>query len=344
MATLRELAKHIGAELKGDPECVIRGVASLADATSGEISFLANRKYRNLLTATGASAVIVTPQDAAAVAGNALLIANPHVAFARVAALLYPQKSLSGGVHRSAVIEAPSVIHPDAWIGPQAVVAAGAQIGARCFIGPGCVIGENAVLGDDCYLVANVTVCHGSRIGQRVLLHPGVVIGADGFGLANSQGEWIKVPQVGCVELGDDVEIGANSTIDRGAIHNTVIERGVKLDNLIHVAHNVRIGAHTAIAAGTAIAGSTEIGRHCAIGGAVGIVGHLQITDNVTITAMSYVTQSIDRPGVYSSGMPLEENSKWHRNFVRMKQLDEMARQIKAINKALNLTDADRES
>ncbi|WP_455217842.1 UDP-3-O-(3-hydroxymyristoyl)glucosamine N-acyltransferase, partial [Kaarinaea lacus] len=176
-------------------------------------------------------------------------------------------------------------------------------------------------------------------IGSRSILHPGVVIGADGFGLANEEGRWLKVPQVGTVVIGDDVEIGANTTIDRGAIENTIIGNGVKLDNLIQIGHNVQIGDHTAIAACTAIAGSARIGKHCAIGGCVGIVGHLEIADNVTITGMSHVSQAITEPGVYSSGTPLEDNKKWHRNFIRMKQLDEMAKRLKSIENQMDSDD-----
>ena len=210
------------------------------------------------------------------------------------------------------------------------------MIAAGCDIGPGCVIGKGVEIAENTRFIANVTVCHGTKIGRRVILHPGVVIGADGFGLARDGERWYKVPQIGGVILGDDVEIGANTTVDRGAIEDTVLEEGVKLDNLIQIGHNVFIGAHTAIAACTAIAGSARIGKHCAIGGCVGIVGHLEIADNVTITGMSHVSQAITKPGVYSSGTPLEENSKWHRNFVRLKQLDEMARRLKSVEKKID--------
>jgi UDP-3-O-[3-hydroxymyristoyl] glucosamine N-acyltransferase len=212
-------------------------------------------------------------------------------------------------------------------------------IAEGCEIGPGCVIGVDAEVGKDTKLIANVTLCHQVKIGSNVILHPGVVIGADGFGLAVDEGRWIKVPQVGTVLIGDDVEIGANTTVDRGAIEDTVIGKGVKLDNLIQIGHNVHIDDHTAIAACTAIAGSTRIGKHCAIGGCVGIVGHLEITDNVTITGMSHVSQAITEPGVYSSGTPLEENNKWHRNFIRLKQLDEMARRLRKMEKQINQDD-----
>jgi len=192
------------------------------------------------------------------------------------------------------------------------------------------------VIGEGGRLVANVTLCHGSQIGKRVLIHPGVVVGADGFGFANDQGRWVKIPQLGRVVIGDDVDIGANTTIDRGAIEDTVIEDGVKLDNLVQVAHNVHIGAHSAIAGCAGIAGSAHIGKHCALGGGVGVVGHLQIADNVVVTGMSMVSHTITEAGVYSSGTPLQENAKWHRNYVRLKQLDDMARRLKRLEKQLD--------
>jgi UDP-3-O-[3-hydroxymyristoyl] glucosamine N-acyltransferase len=334
--TLGELAERLGARVSGDVDCRIERVATLDSGGAGEIAFLANPKYRQFLSESKVAAVIVTEDDVAEVATNALIVPNPHVAYARVAAWLHPEESHSPGVHPGAVVDANSQIDPAAWIGPNTVVEAGAQIAAGCQIGPGCVIGRGVMLGEGCRLVANVTLCHGTRVGARAILHPGVVLGADGFGLANEAGQWLKVPQVGRVVLGDDVEVGANTTIDRGALEDTIIGKGVKLDNLIQIAHNVHIGDHTAIAACTGVAGSTRIGKHCAIGGGVGIVGHLEIADNVTITAMSYVSQPIPKSGVYSSGTPLEENAKWHRNFVRQKQLDDMARRLKRLEKQLD--------
>jgi UDP-3-O-[3-hydroxymyristoyl] glucosamine N-acyltransferase len=216
------------------------------------------------------------------------------------------------------------------------VVEEQARVGARSHIGPGCVISRGATIGDDCTLKANVTICHDVRIGDRALLHPGVVVGADGFGIANDGGVWVKVPQLGVVVIGDDVEIGANTTIDRGALADTVIEEGVKLDNLIQIGHNVRIGAHTAIAAGVAIGGSATIGKRCTIGGAASIAGHLEIADDVHLTATSAVPKSISEPGLYSSGMPIQDNRTWRRNVVRMRQLDEMAKRLKGLEKRLD--------
>ena len=334
--TLGELAERLGASVHGDPQCAISRVSSFERAAEGDITFLSNAKYRHFLATTQASAVIVTPADVPALRCHGLVVDNPHVAFARVASWLYADDVPPLGIHPRAVVDPHSQVHPEASIGPHCVIEAGAVIAAGCHIGAGCFIGRNAVIGEGSRLLANVTVCHHTHIGRDVLIHPGAVLGSDGFGLANDHGQWLKVPQVGRVIVGDNVEIGANTTIDRGAIDDTVIGEGVKLDNLIQIAHNVQIGAHTAIAACVGIAGSTRIGKHCAIGGAVAIVGHLEITDNVTVTFMSCVTQSISKPGVYSSGTPLEENAKWHRNFVRIKQLDEMARKLRQLEKQID--------
>ncbi|WP_455198602.1 UDP-3-O-(3-hydroxymyristoyl)glucosamine N-acyltransferase [Kaarinaea lacus] len=339
MITLGELAKRLGARVVGDADCEVHRVATLQNAGEGDIAFLHDAKHQGYLSTTGASAVIVNESAAKDLPGNGLIVENPHIAYTRVAEWLHPLPPGKPGIHPSATIDPGSDIHPDACIGPQCVVEAGAVIAEGCEIGPGCVVSRNAQIGPSTRLVANVTVCHGVKIGSRSILHPGVVIGADGFGLANEEGRWLKVPQVGTVLIGDDVEIGANTTIDRGAIENTIIGDGVKLDNLIQIGHNVQIGDHTAIAACTAIAGSARIGKHCAIGGCVGIVGHLEIADNVTITGMSHVSQAITEPGVYSSGTPLEDNKKWHRNFIRMKQLDEMAKRLKNIEKQMDSDD-----
>lgn len=328
----------LAVEFSGKADDEVRRVASLTEAGEGDITFLVNQRFKKDLATTNATAVIVTANDADAVPANAIVVENPHVAYAHVAAWLYSDDDFSPGIHRTASVDPGSTIHESALVAANCSIEAGAVVAAGCQIGPGCVIGKNVTLGENTRLVANVTICHGTQIGCRDILHPGVVIGADGFGLANDNGEWLKVPQVGNVILGDDVEVGANTTIDRGAIGDTVIENGVKLDNLIQIGHNVHIGAHTAIAACTAVAGSAVIGKHCAIGGCVGIVGHLEIADNVTITGMSHVAQAISRSGVYSSGTPLEENAKWHRNFIRLKQLDDMARRLKKLEKQLAAT------
>ncbi len=335
MISLGELASQLDVELVGEASCNITAVATLQTAGPGQISFLANSRYRRYLTSTEASAVILRTEDRDACLGNALVSTNPYLTYARVATLLNPVARLAGSIHPSVVIEPTAEIDPDAAIAANCYIAADVSIGAGVQIGPGCVIGKGVCIAADSRLAANVSVADGVEIGQRVLIHPGVVIGSDGFGFAPDQGQWFKVPQLGSVIIGDDVEIGANTTIDRGALENTVIEEGVKLDNQLQIAHNVRIGAHTAIAGATAIAGSTTIGKRCQIGGAVGIVGHLTIVDDVHITAMSLVTGNITQSGLYSSGTPLAGNREWRKNAARFGQLDGMARRLRALEKQL---------
>ncbi|ALP53118.1 UDP-3-O-(3-hydroxymyristoyl)glucosamine N-acyltransferase [Candidatus Tenderia electrophaga] len=333
--TLAEIAARLACELHGDGACLIRGVATLQNATPGQIAFLANRRYRRHLATTRASAVILAADDLDACPVSALVSENPYLVYARVTALLNPPAPVPNGCHPSAVIEPGCHIDPSAAIGAHCVIGANVTIGAAAVIGPGCVIGCGAAIGDATRLTANVSIGDGVSIGRRCLVQPGAVIGSDGFGYAQDKAAWVKVPQLGGVVVGDDVEIGANTTIDRGALEDTVIEDGVILDNQIQIAHNVRIGAHTAIAGATAIAGSTRIGKRCQIGGAVGIVGHLEIVDDVYITAMSLVTGNIRRPGLYSSGTPLADNKEWRRNAARFGQLDDMARRLKALEKKL---------
>jgi len=334
--SLRDIAKVLGASVHGDEDCRIERVATLADAGPGSVSFLANRRYRPQLLRTRASAVILEREFLPACPVSALVVSNPYLGYARVVKLLTSEQPVRGGVHPTAYVSDAATVHPSAWVGPQVVVEERARIGARSHIGPGCVIDAGATIGEDCLLKANVTICHDVHIGDRALLHPGAVIGADGFGLANDDGVWVKVPQIGAVLIADDVEVGANTTIDRGALADTIIEEGVKLDNLIQIGHNVRIGAHTAIAAGVAIGGSATIGKRCTIGGAASIAGHLEIADDVHLTATSSVPNTISEAGLYSSGMPIQDNRSWRRNVVRMRQLDEMARRIKMLEKKLD--------
>jgi len=334
--TLKELADRAGAELEGDGSGEIVGVSALEDARPGTVTFLSNPKFRRFLKNTRAAAVILRREDASACPVPALLTDNPYLTYARVAALLYPQEPVRAGAHRTAVVAGDAKVDPSAWLGPNAVIERGVEVGPEAFIGPGCVVGKGSRVGARTRLVANVSVGHDCVIGSDCLIHPGVVIGADGFGIANDGGRWVKVPQIGRVVIGDHVEIGANTTVDRGAIHDTVIEEGVKIDNLVQVAHNVHIGAHTAIAGCTGIAGSAKIGAHCAIGGGVGIAGHLEICDGVQLTGMSFVTKSVREPGVYSSGMPLETNEAWQKNIARYRHLDEMARRLRALEKKID--------
>jgi UDP-3-O-[3-hydroxymyristoyl] glucosamine N-acyltransferase len=335
--TLGELARHVKGRVIGDESCVIDGVATLSGATPGKISFLTNAAYRKQLAQSKASAVILQEDDLQQCQVNALVVNNPHAAYARIASLLYPRDTSLSGIEQSAQIAESANIHQSAWIGHNAIVGENAQVAAGVQIGPGCVIEHDVHIGKQATILANVTICHDTRIGESALIHPGVVIGSDGFGQADDNGTWVKVPQIGNVIIGRDVEIGANTTIDRGAIEDTIIGDNVKLDNQIQIAHNVQIGAHTVISGCSAIAGSTRIGKHCAIGGAVGIVGHLTIADNVFITAMSLVTKSIKKPGVYSSGTPLDTNKSWHRNSVRFKQLDTIAKRLKQLEHQVEL-------
>lgn len=335
MISLGELASQLDVELVGDASCCITAVATLQTAGPGQISFLANSRYRRYLTSTQASAVILRRDDLDGCAVNALVSTNPYLTYARAATLLNPQAKQAVGVHPGAVVESSANIDPSAAIAANCHIGAGAHIAAGVEIGPGCAIGNGVSIAADSRLAANVSIADGVKIGRRVLIHSGAVIGSDGFGFAPDQGQWFKVPQLGSVIIGDDVEIGANTTIDRGALEDTVIEEGVKLDNQLQIAHNVRIGAHTAIAGATAIAGSTTIGKRCQIGGAVGIVGHLSIADDVHITAMSLVTGNIKQPGLYSSGTPLANNNQWRKNAARFGQLDDMARRLRALEKQL---------
>jgi len=329
--SLGELASAIGADLRGDATRVVDRIATLQGAGPGAVAFLSNRRYRHLLAGTRAAAVILSPADAAACPTAALVMANPYLGYARAATRLSPPLRPPQGVHPSAWVSDSARVDASAWVGPQAVVEAGAELAAEVSVGPSCVVGQGARLGVGTRLVANVTICWGVTIGARVLVHPGAVIGADGFGIANDGGVWVKIPQLGSVVVGDDVEIGANTTIDRGALEDTVVEDGVKLDNQIQVGHNCRIGAHTAIAGCTGIAGSTRIGRRCMIGGGVGINGHIEICDDVQISARSAVHQSISEPGKYSSGTPLQPQAQWLRNVPRYRQIDDMYKRLKRL-------------
>jgi UDP-3-O-[3-hydroxymyristoyl] glucosamine N-acyltransferase len=320
--SLGELAVRFGLGLRGEPSLVVSRVATLSHADSGSLSFLANPRYRKQMESTRATAVVVGPEHAASCPVAALIDSNPYLAYARIADLLHPQVPPTAGIHSSAVVSGSARIAASASVGPLTVIEGDVEIGERVFVGPGCIVQRGARVGADSHLIARVTVCTGVRIGQRCILHGGAVIGADGFGFAPDAGTWVKVPQVGTVLIGDDVEIGANTTIDRGAIDDTVVENGVKLDNQIQVGHNVTIGAHTAIAGCVGISGSTTIGQRCMIGGGVGIAGHLTIADDVVVTGCSLVSASIKHAGSYSSGMPTVETRRWRRMVAHLRRLD----------------------
>ncbi|HEY4646338.1 MAG TPA: UDP-3-O-(3-hydroxymyristoyl)glucosamine N-acyltransferase [Steroidobacteraceae bacterium] len=330
--TLGELAIRFGCTLKGEPEVPIDSVATLENAGERSISFLANPKYRRQLAATRAAAVVLEPRFADECPVAALIAPNAYATYARIATLLYPEPSWRAGINAGASVAERTRIAPSASIAAAVTIENDVVIGERTRVGPGCVVMQGSSIGADTCLSANVTLCRGVRIGDRVLIHPGVVIGADGFGLAPERGTWVKVPQIGSVQIGDDVEIGANTTIDRGAIEDTVIEDGVKLDNQIQIGHNVRIGAHTAIAGCTGVSGSTTIGRNCMIAGMVGIAGHLSICDGAVVTGRTLVSRSIRKPGVYSGGLPLDEARRWRRNSARFRHLDELAKRVESLS------------
>ena len=330
---LGDLAEFFGLGLEGNPDHLICGLNTLASAGPEQLAFLANPAYLAQLGQSQAGAVILAAAQAGRFDGNRLISKNPYVDWARVATFLHATPTTEPGCHPSAVIGADCQISASASIGPLVSIGAGCQIGERVVIGPGSVIEAGCQIGADSRLVARVFLGHASHLGQRVLVHPGAVIGADGFGLAFDQGHWIKVPQMGKVVIGDDCEIGANTTIDRGAIENTVLEQDVRLDNQVQIAHNVHIGAHTAVAGCVGIAGSTRIGRYCMIAGASGIAGHLTICDKVVITAMSTVLNSITEPGEYGSGIPARSHAKWKRILVRLGQLDDWARRLRRTEK-----------
>ncbi|MBN2872394.1 MAG: UDP-3-O-(3-hydroxymyristoyl)glucosamine N-acyltransferase [Halothiobacillaceae bacterium] len=337
-ATLGDIAAWLDAEVSHEAATRITGAASLASATGEEMSYYDGDR-KSAVTAAGTRAGLVVTNEA----GRALLpatvpvvvVTDPRLGFALVLDRLYARPESAGGIHPTAVIAADALIDPSAQIGPQSVIGGGSRVEAGAEIGPGCVIGRHVVIGARTRLIGRVSVLDDSVIGARCVLQPGVVVGSDGFGLVRDGDAWRRVPQIGRVLIGDDVDIGANTTIDRGALDDTVIDDGVKLDNLIQIAHNVRIGADSAIAGCAGLAGSSEVGRHCTLGGGVGLAGHLTLTDNVHVTGMSMVTRSIHRPGVYSAGTPLDRNDRWHRNAARFKQLDRLARRVKQLEKQL---------
>jgi UDP-3-O-[3-hydroxymyristoyl] glucosamine N-acyltransferase len=324
--SLGELAVRFGLKLKGEPGMKVHGVATLSHAKAGSLTFFANSRYRRALASTQATAVLITEDDAAHCPVAALIDPNPYLAYSRIASILYPAAAVQPGIHASAVVAAGARIAPSASIGALCVIEDDAEIGERVRLGAGCIVHRGVHIGADCDLTSRVTLYAGVRLGARCILHAGTVVGADGFGFASDAGTWVKVPQVGSVRIGDDVEIGANTTIDRGAIDDTVIEDGVKLDNQIQVGHNVVIGAHTAIAACTGISGSTIIGKRCMIGGMVGFAGHLTIADDVAVTGCSLVSASIHNAGSYSSGMPAVQTRRWRRMVAQLRRLADKER------------------
>jgi len=333
-ASLGELAVQFGCELVGDPAATVSRVATLANADSESLSFFANKAYRDQLRQTTAAAVLVHPDDAKDCPVNALLADDPYLAYARIADVLHPFPEPVAGIHKSAVIGSSTNVPDSAQVSANAVIDDNCVIGDQVFIGPGVVIGPRCTIGDGTRVLANVTLVQDVHMGERCIVHSGVVIGADGFGNAKSDGVWIKVPQLGAVRIGNDVEIGANTTIDRGAIDDTVIENGVRLDNLIQIGHNVRIGEHTALAAQVGVAGSTVIGKRCMIGGQVGFVGHVNICDDVLVGGKTMISKDIGEPGFYTASFPGEKDRDWKRKVARFRRMDELAKRVQALEKA----------
>jgi UDP-3-O-[3-hydroxymyristoyl] glucosamine N-acyltransferase len=331
--TLAELAARFDLQLHGDGSRAIAGVGTLQAATPEQLAFLANPHYRTQLANTRAGAVVLRASDAESCPNACLIAADPYVAFAKIAALFERSVAPAAGIHPTAVVAAGASVAASASIGPFCVVGDDASIGDGAILGPHCIVGERCAVGAQSRLVARVTLVRDVTLGKRALVHPGAVIGADGFGIAFDKDHWIKVPQLGGVRIGDDCEVGANTTIDRGALEDTVLEDDVRLDNQIQIAHNVHVGAHTAMAGCAAVAGSAKIGRYCLVGGGAGILGHLEIADRVTVTARALVTHSIAESGEYSSGTPIQDNRAWRRNAARFKHLDELARRVQALEK-----------
>lgn len=337
--TLAELAEKLDAQLHGDGAVTITSLAGMNSAGEGQITFLSSPKYRKGLALCRASAVMLKEGDLAYCHGNALVVADPYLAYAKVAQILDTTPACATDIASSAVVASDAILGEGVAIGPNAVIESGALIGDNVQIGAGCFIGKGAKLGARTKLWANVSVYHHVVIGQDCLVQAGTVIGADGFGYANDKGKWIKIPQLGRVVIGNRVEIGACTTIDRGALDDTEIADGVIIDNQCQIAHNVSIGENTAIAGATVMAGSLKVGKHCIIGGASVFNGHMEITDNVTITGMAMVMRPITEPGMYSSGIPLQPNREWRKTAARVLKIDEMHKRLKELEHQLDKQD-----
>ena len=338
--SLAALAELLKVKCVGDPEILISGLATLASAGPGQLSFLANPKYQKALAATQAEAVIVAADMVGIGPANALVSDNPYLTYAKASQLFADTSMVNTGIHPSAVVSDTAQIDPSACIGPNVAIADNVVIGPATVIHAGCSIGHDTVLGESCLLYANVSLYHGVTVGDRAIIHSGTVIGSDGFGFAPSpdreKGGWVKIAQLGGVVIGDDVEIGAGCTIDRGALDDTRIGDRVILDNQVQIAHNVELGDNTGMAGCSAIAGSTKVGKNCTIAGGAGIVGHVEIADNVHITAFTLVSKSITQAGAYSSGTPMQDSRSWRRSAVRFSQLDEMSKRLTDVEKKLD--------
>lgn len=333
---LDALAAQLDAQLHGDGDIVITGVDSMHSARSGQITFLSDSRYREQLSTTQASAVVVTEADLPYCKAAALVVKNPYLTYARIAQLMDTTPQPAQDIAPSAVIADDVVLGRNVAIGANAVIESGVELGDGVVIGAGCFVGKHARIGAGSRLWANVTVYHRVELGAQCLIQSGAVIGSDGFGYANERGNWVKIPQLGTVRIGDRVEIGANTTIDRGALDDTIIGDGVIIDNQCQIAHNVVIGDNTAVAGGVIMAGSLKIGRDCMIGGASVINGHMEICDKVTVTGMGMVMRPITEPGVYSSGIPLQPNKTWRKTAALVMSIDDMSKRLKAVEHKVN--------
>ncbi len=333
---LQQLADIVHGTLKGSPDTVINGLANIATAKKGDITFLVSDKFQIHLAQTKASAVILKAEYADECPVDAIIVDDPYLSYAKIATFLVREENPAMGVHSSAVISQTATVHSSAWIGPNVVIEEEVVIGAGVHIEANCFVGKRVQIDANSRIKANVSLYPDTIVGKNCLFHCGAVIGSDGFGLANDNGTWFKIPQLGKVVIGNDVEIGANSAIDRGAIDNTIIHDGVKIDNLVHIAHNVEIGDHTALAACVGIAGSTKIGKHCTVGGGAGITGHIEIADNVHLGGMAMVTKTLKEVGGYASGLPAEPTGKWRKNVVRFRQFEKIEKRVKSLEKELN--------
>ncbi|MBA3988098.1 MAG: UDP-3-O-(3-hydroxymyristoyl)glucosamine N-acyltransferase [Idiomarina sp.] len=333
--TLQELAQATGASVRGDQGYQVTGLATLRSAKAEHISFLANEKYRSQVAESSAGCVIMRAEDDHGEATNALITPQPYLAYARVAQLLDNTPAQAKGIHPTAVIAEGVALGADVSVGAYSVIEAGAVIGDQVQIGNHCTVGSNAHIGAHTRLWSNVTIYHGVRIGQHCTFHAGAVIGGDGFGWASENGKWVKIPQLGAVTIGDYVDIGVGTTIDRGALDDTVIENHCIIDNQVQIGHNVFVGEGTAIAGQVGIAGSTRIGRGCLIGGQAGLAGHIEIADHVQLHGQAMVTKSIEQAGVYASGNPVVPQGEWARVGVRYKQLPDLFKRVKALETKL---------
>jgi UDP-3-O-[3-hydroxymyristoyl] glucosamine N-acyltransferase len=325
---LADLAVRYGCTLRGDPDAQVDHVGTLVDAGEGALSFLANPGYRKFLEQTGATAVVLTEEHADGAPCNSLITDNPYAVYAHIAQELHPLKPLSPGLHASVVTGVDCSIPGSCELAAGVVLGDRVSLGEGVYIGPNSVVGDNVVIGAHSRINANVTLYCGVELGERCCIHSGVVIGADGFGIAQSATGWVKVPQVGRVVVGDDVDIGAGTMIDRGAIEDTRLGNDVKVDNLVQIAHNVVIGDHTAIAGQTGIAGSATIGARCMLGGGVAVSGHITIADDVVLTGRAGVANSVKESGIYSGAIPAEEAGRWRRIAARIKNLDDLAKRL----------------